>query len=210
MESSPTNRIATAAASGAAKRSTGSRGIFLIAVFDLIKAVLFLFAAWGVFRLVDRNTQVALTRLLHVFRLNGDHAIVRSLLVKANLITDPDKRILSGVLLLYTVLYAIEGIGLLLRRRWAEYFAAAMTAIPLPFEAHTLLHHATHAIRLLDPIFVLKLIVLVINVGIVSFLIYHLRRAAPRAVVEPISPDPIPVRSDDRVNEAGANGSPPR
>ena len=176
-------------------RSAGSRGILLIAVFDLIKAALFLVGAAGVFHLVDRNTHVELTRLLHVFRINGDHAFIRNLLVKANLISDPDKRIFAGVLLLYTVLYAIEGTGLLLRQRWAEYFAVLMTAIPLPFEAYTLLHHATHTpmARLLSPgqptpllfhsrVFVLKLAVLFINAGIVWFLGYHLRRDRKRGV----------------------------
>ena len=183
------------AASTEAREATGSRGIFLIAVFDLIKAVLFLVGAAGVFHLVNRNTHVELTRLLHVFRINGDHALIRSLLLRANLITDPDKRVFAGVLLLYTVLYAVEGTGLLLRKRWAEYFAVLMTAIPLPFEAYTLLQHVTHfpTTHLLptdqplsaffhNRVFVLKLGVLLINTGIVWFLVYHLRRDRTQGV----------------------------
>ena len=102
------------------EKAARSRGILFIAVFDLIKAVLFLIAAVGVFHLVGRDTHVQLTRLLHVFRLDGDHAFVRDLLLKANVITNPDKRILTGVLLLYTGMYAVEGTGLLLRKRWAR------------------------------------------------------------------------------------------
>lgn len=172
-----------------AQRSAGSQGIFLIAVFDLIKAALFLIVAVGVFHLVDRNTHVELTRLLHVFRISGDHQFIRNLLLKANVITDPDKRIFTGVLLLYTVLYTIEGIGLLLRKRWAEYFAVLMTAIPLPFEAYTLFHRTSHtpidhplllkeqlSALFHSHVLVLKLVVLIINAGIVWFLVYHLRR----------------------------------
>ena len=183
-------------AAGRGISSAGSQGIFLIAVFDLIKAVLFLVGAAGVFHLADRNTHVELTRLLHVFRINGDHALIRNLLLKANLITNPDKRIFAGVLLLYTVLYAVEGIGLLLRKRWAEYFAVLMTAIPLPFEAYMLLHHATHPqmAHLMSAdqqlpalfhnrVFVLKLAVLFINAGIVWFLVYHLRSDGKRSAV---------------------------
>ena len=80
-------------ASTDAQRSAGDRGVFLLAIFDLLKTVLFLVGAAGIFHLVDRNTHVELTRLLHVFRINGDHALIRDLLLKANLITDPDKRI---------------------------------------------------------------------------------------------------------------------
>lgn len=186
------------------ERAAGNRGILFIAVFDLVKAVLFLVAAAGVFHLVDRNTHVELTRLLHVFRLNGDHAFVRNLLLKANVITNPDKRILTGVLLLYTGMYAIEGIGLLLRKRWAEYFAVAMTVIPLPFELHTLFHHATHLpssnplpvaqsapLLLHSQVFVLKCAVLIINVGIVWFLVYHLRHAATRGMIKQVGPRPL-------------------
>ena len=168
------------AAPAKARGSTGRRGIFLIAVFDLLKAVLFLVGAAAVFHLVDRNTRVELTRLLHVFRINGDHAFIRNLLLKANLITDPSKRIFADVLLLYAMLYAVEGIGLLLRKRWAEYFAVLMTVIPLPFEAYALFHHAT---LLHNRLFALKLAVLFINVGIVWFLVYHLRRGGKPGVV---------------------------
>jgi uncharacterized membrane protein (DUF2068 family) len=184
------------AAPTVAQRSAGSRGIFLIAVFDLLKAVLFLVGAAGVFLLVDRSTHVELTRLIHLFRINGDHAFIKNLLVKFNLITNPDKRIFAGVLLLYTMMYAVEGTGLLLRKRWAEYFAVSMTVIPLPFEAYTLLHHATHS-RMADlmpadqplptllhnRVFVLKLAVLFINAGIVWFFVYHLRRERKRGGV---------------------------
>ena len=181
-----------AAAVPIAKERVGNGGIFLIAVFDLVKAVLFLVAAAGVFHLVDRNTHVELTRLLHVFRLSGDHAFVKRLLGKADDITDPDKRILTWVLLLYTGMYAVEGAsGCCYANAGPNIFAVAMTAIPLPFEVHTLLHHATHraASSMLSPdpsmpvflhgqVFVLKFAVLIINAGIVWYLIHHLRRSA--------------------------------
>ena len=63
---------------------------------------------------------MGLTRLLHVFRLKGDHEVVRDLLLRADVVADSDKRILTGVLLLYTGMYSVEGAGLLLRKRRAE------------------------------------------------------------------------------------------
>ncbi len=198
MEQKTWQRPAITATIPTTGKSAENGGIFLIAVFDLVKAVLFLVAAAGIFHLVDRNTHVELTRLLHAFRLKGDHEFVRGLLLKTDVITDADKRILTGVLLLYTAMYAVEGVGLLLRRRWAEYFAVAMTAIPLPFEVHTLLHHATHLqssnllasdptvpVLLHSQVFVLKFAVLIINAGIVWYLLHHLQRTAklPRMAV---------------------------
>ncbi len=184
---SPVSSAATITAEKAER--AGDRGVFLIAVFELVKTVLFLIAAAGVFHMVTRDTQVELKRLLHVFRVSGDSAFIKDMLLKANVITDPGKRILGGVLLLYAVLHATEGIGLLLRKRWAEYFTVIMTAIPLPFEIYLLVHRATHAgADGLEPperhlpvlfgqhIFVWKIGALIINLGILVFLIYHLRR----------------------------------
>ena len=149
---------------------------------------------------MDRNTQVELTRLLHVFRLSGDHVLLKDLLLKANVISNPHKRILTDVLLFYAVLYAVEGVGLLLRKRWAEYFAVIMTAIPLPFEAYTLFHHASHSpvthavpgdqgmpVLFHNHVFVLKIAVLIINAGIVWFLAHHLRRSAKHGATAAVS-----------------------
>ena len=167
----------------------GSQGLFLIGVFEIVKTVLFIIAAAGVFHMVKRNTEVELTKLLHAFRISGDRAFIKDLLLKANVITDPGKRILTGVLLLYAGLHATEGIGLLLRKRWAEYFTVIMTAIPLPFEVYVLVHHTRHSpmsrlvpadqhlpVLFSSHVFVLKVAVLIINAGIVWYLVYHLRR----------------------------------
>ncbi len=160
-------------------------GLFLIAIFELVKTVLFLVAAAGVFHLVKRDTQVELTKLLHVFRVNGDWKLVRLLLTKADLI-DPYKVRISIILVVYAALHATEGIGLLLRKRWAEYFTVIMTAIPLPYEIFLLVHHTTHSkLAPLVPegqrpefIFthwvLLKILVLLGNAAIVGYLAYHL------------------------------------
>ena len=160
-------------------------GLFLIAIFELVKTVLFLVAAAGVFHLVNRSTQVELTRLLHVFRISNDSKFVRFLLGKADLI-DPYKVRISIILVIYAALHATEGMGLLLRKRWAEYFTVIMTAIPLPYEVYLLVHHTTHSkLVTLVPeaqrsefIFthwvLLKILVLVGNAAIVGYLAYHL------------------------------------
>ncbi len=43
----------------------------------------------------------------------------------------------------YSVLLAIEGVGLCLRRRWAEYLTVIITASLLPFEVYKLYHGVT-------------------------------------------------------------------
>ena len=173
-----------------AEPPAGNRGLLIIAVFEVVKAVLFVVAAAGVFHLVKRDTQVELIKLMHAIRISGDQAFVKDLLLRSKLITDPTKRIISGLLLLYAVLHATEGIGLLLRKRWAEYITVIMTGIFIPYEIYILIHHTTHSkVAALAPaaqqipglfsqhIEVLKIIVLIGNIAIVWYLIYHLRRS---------------------------------
>ena len=174
----------------AAEVRAGNRGLLLIGGFELFKAVFFVVAAAGVFHLVKRDTQVELIKLLHAFRISGDHAFIKDLLLRSNVITDPAKRILSGMLLLYAALHATEGLGLVLRKRWAEYFTVIMTALPLPVEVYWLIHHSTVAIHapsvqqvpamFSQHVIVLKIVVLLSNVAIVAYLLYHLVRSAQR------------------------------
>lgn len=194
MNALPPSAVPIVFPTGPNRAPARNRGLFLIAVFNLIKAVLFVIAAAGVFHLVNRDTHLELSKLLHAFRLDGDRAFLKSLLLKANVITDPTKRILGGVLFLYAGMYTIEGVGLWLRKRWAEYFTAAMTALPLPFEVYILVHHTTHSeVSHLVPseqqvtlfasshVIMLKIALLVINIAILVYLVYHLWRSGKRA-----------------------------
>ena len=183
------------------ERTADQKGIFFIAVFELIKAVLFAVAAAGVFHMVRRDTQVELTKLLHAFRISGDLKFIKALLLKANLITDPAKRVLGYGLLIYAALHATEGTGLLLRKRWAEYITVIMTGIFIPYEIYIIIHRTTHShVAPYVPsdqqvsaffgqhILILKIAVLIINVGIVWYLIRHLRRSGHHAHLAPAPP----------------------
>ena len=193
MDPTTTTDAAAVPAAAVAEVRAGSRGLLLIGGFEIFKAVFFVIAAAGVFHLVKRDTQVELIKLLHAFRISGDHAFIKDLLLRSNVITDPAKRILSGILLLYAALHATEGIGLVLRKRWAEYFTVIMTALPLPVEVYWLIHHTTHSaaafhapsVQQVPAVFsqhviVLKIVVLLSNVAIVAYLLYHLVRSARR------------------------------
>lgn len=78
----------------------------------------------------------------------------------------PHKIMLAGALAcVYALLYAIEGIGLWLQKRWAEYLTIVATASLIPFEIWEL----TRGLSLL------KAAALAINVVIVIYLCYVIR-----------------------------------
>jgi uncharacterized membrane protein (DUF2068 family) len=61
--------------------------------------------------------------------------------------------------------FLTEGLGLLLRKHWAEYFTIISTGLFIPLEIYELIHRFT----------ILKLAVTIINVLIVWYLVARVR-----------------------------------
>jgi uncharacterized membrane protein (DUF2068 family) len=67
--------------------------------------------------------------------------------------------------LAYAALEATEGVGLALRRRWAEYLTVIATGILIPYEAYEVVLHAT----------LFKVGALALNIAVVGYLAYRKR-----------------------------------
>jgi len=65
----------------------------------------------------------------------------------------------------YAALEATEGIGLAMRRRWAEYLTVIATGILIPYEAYEVINHAT----------LFKVGALLLNLAVVGYLAYRKR-----------------------------------
>ena len=68
-------------------------------------------------------------------------------------------------------MFAVEGVGLVLKKRWAEYVTVITTAGFLPVEVYELFHHPRPA----------KVIVLALNSLIVVYLVWNLYRTRKSA-----------------------------
>jgi uncharacterized membrane protein (DUF2068 family) len=77
------------------------------------------------------------------------------------------KRISAGTFF-YATLLLIEGVGLLWRRRWAEYFTVVVTGSFIPFELDELARRFTAT----------RVVIIGVNVAVVWYLIHHLRHRA--------------------------------
>ncbi len=171
-----------------AKRS-GSATLLLIALFKLFKGFLLLAVAIGALRLLHRDVAESIEHWVRLLRVDPRNHYIHLLLSKLFAVTPNQLKELSAGTFVYSALLLTEGVGLLLRKRWAEYFTVIMTAIPLPFEVYVLVHHARHSpmshlvpadqhlpVLFSSHVFVLKIAVLIINAGIVWYLFYNLRR----------------------------------
>ena len=67
--------------------------------------------------------------------------------------------------LAYAALEATEGVGLAMRRRWAEYLTVIATGILIPYEAYEVVLHVTF----------FKVGALLLNVAVVGYLAYRKR-----------------------------------
>jgi uncharacterized membrane protein (DUF2068 family) len=81
------------------------------------------------------------------------------------LVTPAQLRAASVGTFIYSALLLTEGIGLVLRKRWAEYFTIITTAGLIPLEIYEIVHHLTIA----------KIVVFAVNAAIVVYLIVRVR-----------------------------------
>ena len=134
-------------------------------------------AALSVFHIVHKDTQVELRMVLHAFRISGDREFAKQLLLKANVVDTSKKELIGTVLAFYAALFATEGTGLLLRKRWGEWFTVILTSTGVPVEVYEMFHHPN----------ALKFGALMLNILIVWFLVVHLRRSARRPIKQHVA-----------------------
>jgi uncharacterized membrane protein (DUF2068 family) len=101
-----------------------------------------------------------------ILRVDPDNRFIHGLLTRALRISPKQLVATSIGTFIYAGLLLTEGTGLLLRKRWAEYFTIIATALLIPLELYELQRHFTTA----------KVGVLVVNVAIVVYLVVHVRK----------------------------------
>jgi uncharacterized membrane protein (DUF2068 family) len=140
-------------------------GDTLIGIFKLVKASILLVVALGAISLLD--VKIRAEALHRITMLSGD-AHFRMLERFANMVGIATKGRIEMISLgsfFYAALFATEGIGLLLQKRWAEYFTSIVTASFLPLEIYEIAKRAD----------TLKIGLLAINIAVLIYLILRLR-----------------------------------
>lgn len=146
-------------------RNSGSRGLILIGLFKLVKALLLIMVGVGALRLLHKDLTDTIMHWVDVLRVDPDNRFIHRLIAKTFDVTPVKLKELSVGTFFYAGLLLTEAIGLLLRKHWAEYFTVITTAALVPLEVYELARHFTAA----------KLVVLAVNIAIVVYLIVRLR-----------------------------------
>jgi len=142
----------------------GYVGLEVIGGFKLLKAVLLILGA-VLLPIVGKGHMAALFWLLQHLSVDP-HARYFQELVRKLIDLSPKFPLISVGMFCYGVIFCVEGIGLLLRKHWAEYLTAIVTASFLPLEIYEMLQHTT----------AVKGFVIALNAAIVVYLVVRLKQ----------------------------------
>jgi uncharacterized membrane protein (DUF2068 family) len=147
-------------------KTKGSRGLWLIAAFKLVKGLGLLILAIGALKLLHKDVAAEVERWINLLRFDPHNHYVERLLAKLGMIDERRLEELSIGTFFYSALFLTEGVGLALRKRWAEYLTIVSTASLLPLEIYEIARRVTTG----------RIVLLLINIAVVVYLIIEVRR----------------------------------
>lgn len=148
------------------------RWLELIGVLKLVKGAFFVALGFGLLRMLHHDLYLFALQAVEALHLDPDRLVIATLLDKVTLLSDHRLKQLSAVVFIYAGLDFIEGTGLVLEKRWAEYFTLILTVALLPLEAIKLIHHPNHW----------TLTILLVNILIAIYLAWLVLPKRPSAV----------------------------
>jgi uncharacterized membrane protein (DUF2068 family) len=141
------------------------RWLELIGLLKLLKGAFFVAMGFALLRMLHHDVYLFALQVVAALHLDPDRLLIAKLLEKMSLVNDHRLKQLSALVFIYAGLDFIEGIGLVLEKRWAEYFTLVLTIALLPLETIKLIQHPNHW----------TLLVLLANVIIVIYLAWLVR-----------------------------------
>jgi len=142
--------------------------IKVIIVERIVKAIVLIALAIGLLVAGERGLLATwATYAQDQLNLDADDGVIAELLLRALLLigTFNHVTILAIGAILYALLEGTEGVGLAMRRRWAEYLTVIATGILIPYEAYEVIHNVT----------LFKVGALLLNLAVVGYLAYRKR-----------------------------------
>ncbi len=134
--------------------------------YKLVKGAMALFMAMVVLRWTHRDLPEVAAQWMERLHITTSSALGHFISEKVILVHSQSLRTVAIVLFAYTVLAAVEGIGLLMRKTWAEWLTIVTTAGFVPLEVYEFARRFTWV----------RLAILLLNVGVVIYLIVRLKR----------------------------------
>lgn len=119
------------------------RWLIVIGAAKLGEALLFVLLGVGVIRLLQQGVVDELTRLVIALRFDPEGRVASAVLSHAALMSPHRLKEITAVAFAHAALDLLEGVGLILRKLWAEFVTVAVSAFFLPLEFYSLARHVT-------------------------------------------------------------------
>jgi uncharacterized membrane protein (DUF2068 family) len=156
----------TAAPQHASQKHSHDRGLLLIGLFKLGKAIFFFALGIGALHLLHKDLADEMLRLATALKFDPESKFVTLLMEKVDMIDTHRLIQISFATFAYSALALTEGIGLMLEKVWAEYLTLILTISFLPWELYELARHPNW----------FRLSLLLINLAVLWYLLWLLRR----------------------------------
>jgi uncharacterized membrane protein (DUF2068 family) len=153
----------------------GDKILRLIGAFKLLKSTALIVASIATLRLMHRDIGELVIEWERRLHIAPGHRLIDELILKLTSVNHRQLAALAAVLAAYAVMYLVEGIGLLLLKRWAEWMTVLTTAGLIPIEIYENVHRPGWG----------KVLALVINVALAAYLVVRIRRDKREAHVTP-------------------------
>ena len=147
-------------------RAQRGRGLWIIAAFKLLKACGLIAVGVGALRLLHKDVAAIVVHWINMFGVDPHNQFIDLLLARLSILDDRRLKELSVGTFIYAGIFSVEGVGLALRKRWAEYFTIVTTSSLLPIEIYELVRRASSG----------RIFALMVNLAVVAYLIFELRR----------------------------------
>jgi uncharacterized membrane protein (DUF2068 family) len=146
-------------------------GLAVIAVFKVVKGLLALVLGLTLLKLVHAEVATLFSLLIEALHVNADARLIHALVLKVDALQPHSVLMASLVSLSYAGILLVEGIGLWLEFSWAAYLTVVSTSLLLPFELSEVIQQVS----------ILRIGVLLLNLGIVVYLVSQLKRHTLRS-----------------------------
>jgi uncharacterized membrane protein (DUF2068 family) len=124
------------------KKSAGKRAptLYFIIAAKLVKGLLSLALAFGVYKLAGKDLQELFEKFVHAINWDPENRFLSDVAAQLEQITPANVRRVALGTFLYSLFSLVEGVGLMFRVPWAGWLAIGESAFFIPVEIFELVH----------------------------------------------------------------------
>src|SRR6266481_8928685 len=142
------------------------RGLMAIAALKFVNGFGLLAIGLGALHYLHGDIEKDVAHWMELLRADPHNRYLLWLLEKLSNVDDRQLRQLSVGTFFYSALFLLEGTGLAMAKRWAEYLTIVTTASLMPLEMYEIYVRTTWP----------RVVVLLVNIVVVAYLVVELKR----------------------------------